>query len=262
MKVLVIGAAGRFGQMAIPLISASHELTLVDYRAGESNGQKIHALDITDFDAVLAAMQGHDAVINLAIASQREFVTDADMFDADLGDEYLRFNEATIEVNIRGAYHVYEAARQAGAKRVILGSSLTVLLGQPSYGKYSDNLPVRPVNFYAVSKIYGEHLGELYARKHGLTVYCLRFGQPYPIENDPKGALRLASPAGRRASVTYDDLASSMEAALTVQNGPAFGTYIIVSDAEDPHFDTAKAAEIGWKSKTRCEQDGSITPLS
>lgn len=261
-KILIIGAAGKFGGWAIPLLSDSYELTLTDRKAGELNGRTIHELDITDYHAVLAAMQGMDAVVNLAICSQREFVTDSDRFDADEGEEYLRFNEASIEVNVRGTYHIFEAARQAGVNRVIFGSSLTVYLGAPSYPEINDTLPARPFNFYAVTKLWGENLGELFARKHGLTVYSLRFGQPYPLQNDPKECARLETPAGKRASVTFVDIAGALECALKTTTGPAFGAYTIVSAAKDSRFDCFKAEEIGWKSKTLCHDDGSITPIT
>jgi len=261
-KILIIGAAGRIARWIAPFLPSEWELKLTDRTAGDQDGRPIEALDITDYEAVLAAMHGCDAVVNLAIASQREFVTDAATFVADLGDEYLRFNEAVIETNLRGAYHIYEAARSAGVKRVVFGSSLTVFLGQPPYDEYHDDLAYRPVNFYAVSKMWGEQLGELYARKHGLTVYCLRFGQPFPFPSDPKDSLRLKSPAGLRASVTFLDMASAIRCAVDVEGAPSFGSYLIISSATDTIFHCDKAKEIGWTSLSRCEEDGSITQLS
>ena len=261
MKVLVIGAGGVIGRRVVPLLSPSFELVLADRKAGEIDGREIQGLDITDLDEVRAAMRGVDAVVHLAIASQREYVTDTASFLRDEGGEYLRFNEAMIDVNVRGTYHVFEAAREAGVKRVVLISSLTIYLGKPHYESFHDGLPPRPSNIYAVTKLWGEQLGEYFSRRDGMTVYCLRYGDPYPQDNPKKIEDWRRRPPGRRLVVTYEDIAGSIECALTKQGGPAYGAYTILSACDDPIFDSSKAAEIGWKSKTRCEADGSITPV-
>lgn len=215
----------------------------------------IDVLDITDYSAVVDAMQGVDAVVHLAIVSEREFVTDKPRFEAAEGDEYLRFNEASIDGNVRGTYHILEAARAAGVKRVVLGSSLTVLLGQPRYPRIHDDLPVRPVNFYAVTKLWGEQLGEYFSRRHGLTVYCLRFGQPLEQEIMLRSRAKGMVHPPARALVSSQDLAWSIQCAVCTTEGPPFGAYTIVSASDDSGFDVIKAAEIGWQPRTRCEPD-------
>ncbi len=257
-KVLVIGALGHIGRRIVPLFSDCFELFLTDRAEGDIEGQKVRALDITDYPAVLAAMRGMDAVLHLAIASQREFVTDRPRFMADEGEEYLRFNEATIEVNLRGTYHVFEAARECGVKRVVYGSSLTVYLGKPAYPEFNDTLPPRPSNFYAVTKLFGEQLGEFFSRRHGLTVYCLRFGDPYP---KPGADWLLKAPPERRCLVTYRDLAGAAHCALTTKDGPAFGAYMIISAGRNSVYDLSGAQEIGWQPQDFCEADGSVVPL-
>lgn len=262
LKVLLTGAAGRIGQWILPHLPADFEMILTDRQAGEIGGRKIQALDIADYHAVLAAMQGVDAVVHLAIMSERHIITDKPLFDADEGEEYVRFNEASIEVNVRGTYHILEAARAAGVKRVVVGSSLTVLLGKPTYEAFHDDLPARPFNFYAVTKLWGEQLGEFFARRHGLTVYCLRFGQPLEQEIGVRARAGAQARPPSNALVSSQDLAWAIECALTNANGPAFGAYTIVSDSEDRTFDNSKAAEIGWQPKTRCGGDCSITIIA
>src|SRR5438034_678833 len=43
-----------------------------------------------------------------------------------------------------------------------------------------------PMTYYAVSKRFGEDLGKMYARKHGLSVVCIRLGWfphvPIPVD--------------------------------------------------------------------------------
>lgn len=261
-NVLVTGAGGRIARSTIPLFSPEWDLLLTDREPGEVDGRPIHALDITDYEAVCARMAGVDAVLHLAIAASREIVTDKERFDADEGEEYLRFNQLSLEVNVRGTYHIFEAARQAGVKRVVYGSSLTVLFGQPQYPAFHDDLPPRPFNFYAVTKLWGEQLGEYFSRRHGMTVYGLRFSQPYPMEADFSLEGANAKRHDRRILVSYPDLAGAMECALTCQTGPAFGVYAIVSDSATPRCDCSKAEEIGWKPKTRCEPGGQVVTIA
>jgi uronate dehydrogenase len=259
-KIMILGAGGRIGRNIVPLLSPEVEWLLADRLSGEIDGRPVQGVDITDYEKTLAAMRGVNAVVHLAIASARKYVKDKPRFLADRGEEYLRYNEAATDVNVRGTYHVFEAAREAGVKRVIYGSSLTVLLGEPRRAKFHDSLPAQPSNFYAVTKLWGEQLGELYSRKHGLTIYCLRFGTPYPLPNHHNW---LHLPPGQRSSVTYSDLARAIEVAATAQDGPAFGTYSIVSKAENSIFDCSKAQrELGWRPCEQCEADGSVTVLS
>jgi len=260
-KVLMIGAAGGIGRKIVPLLSPSFDLFLADRKSEVMDGQDVRALDITNLDEVRAAMRGMDAVVHLAIASQCDYITDRANFLRDQGEDYLRFNEAMIDVNVRGTYHVFEAAREAGVKRVIFISSLTIYLGQPRYEAVHDDLPPRPSNIYAVTKLWGEQLGEYFSRRDGTTVYCLRYGDPYPQNIPSKIEAWKKKPPGQLLLVTYEDIAGSIEAALTKQGGPAFGAYTILSACDDPVFDSSKAAEIGWKPKTRCEADGSITRI-
>lgn len=257
MKVLITGSLGLIGRNVIPSLAKQFDLVLTDIRAGEIDGLPVAAIDVADYEAVLEASRGVDAILHMAIASVRDIVTDVESFDNDEGPEYLKFNEIAIEANVRGTYHIYEAARQNGIGRVVFGSSLTILIGQPRYEAINDDLDPRPSNFYAVTKLWGEQLGEYFSRRHGLRVYCLRFGTPHPQFEVPKYKQWLQAPTGRRTFVTYADLTSAITCALKAE-AAQFGAYTIVSGCKDSLYDTSKAAEIGWKSADFCLEDGSV----
>ncbi len=262
MKVLITGALGHIASRIVPQLVVRHELVLTDLNAGELAGLPVHPVDITDLEAVARISKGVDAVVHLAIASARSIVKDREAFRNDRGECYKRFNEASIEANVRGTYHVFEAARENGVRRVVYGSSLTVLLGTPRYEKVTDDLWPRPSNFYAVTKLWGEQLAEYYARTHGMTIYCLRFGTPHPWKEHPQYAQWVAHPCRDWTFVTYQDLASAVDAALTYQNGPAFGTYTVVSDFPERRFDVSAGAKIGWQPADFVERDGSVRPVA
>ena len=89
---------------------------------------------------------------------------------------------------------MYEAAREAGARRVVYASSTTTVrnyeLDEPykaiTEGRFQDvpfpfplithESPTRPHSVYSCTKLWGEALGRHYADTYGLSVICLRFG--------------------------------------------------------------------------------------
>lgn len=251
---------GRIAQKVIPALAEDYDLRLIDRQATTLDGHEVIATDITDYAAVRRVMEGVTSVVHLAIASNREFVTDLEKFEANEGDEYLKFNQATIDVNIRGTYHLVEAARAADARRIVYGSSLTVILDHLPAHTLRDDLPPRPVNFYGVSKLWGEELGEYFARRHGLSFYALRFGTPHPQPHHYKYEGWIKDPYSRAAFVTYPDIIGAIRCALVTVE-PRYGCYTVVSATEGDLIDTSKGREIGWQPSEFCHADGSITPI-
>lgn len=164
-RVLLTGAAGQIGRLLrAGLPSSGWALRCLDIaELGEpgTDEQLVHA-DVTDFDAVLAAAQGVDAVVHMGgLASEAAY-------------EDIR------RVNIDGTFHVFEAARQAGVGRVVFASSNHAVGFTPRADRVSVDTRARPDSFYGVSKVAGEALGSLYADRYGLSVVCLRIGSQLP----------------------------------------------------------------------------------
>jgi uronate dehydrogenase len=159
--VLITGAAGNIGRaLRAGLRGRYPTLRLIDIASQEAAdaGEEVITLDLNDRLATEAAMQGVDAVIHLAaIEHEAGF------------DEILAGNITT-------TYSVFEAARRAGVRRVVFASSHHAVGFYPRGETVGPDDPVRPDSFYAVSKVFGEALGRLYAEKHGLEVVCLRIG--------------------------------------------------------------------------------------
>ena len=81
--------------------------------------------------------------------------------------------ETILQANIIGCYNLFEAAREAGVKRVIFASSNHAVGFYRRRRKIRTDVTVRPDSRYGVSKAFGEALGALYADKHGMAVTCL-----------------------------------------------------------------------------------------
>ena len=79
--------------------------------------------------------------------------------------------------NIDATLNVFEAAAQAGVRRVVFMSSNWTMAGY-RFGteRLTESLPPRPINPYGVSKVVGECVGRSFAEHRGLSVICLRLG--------------------------------------------------------------------------------------
>ncbi|MBI4195405.1 MAG: NAD(P)-dependent oxidoreductase [Betaproteobacteria bacterium] len=166
-RILITGAAGAIGQtLRAGLTGLYRPLRLADIKPiqGITADEEGVMGDLTDFSAVGSMMQGIDCVVHLG-GVPREGPW-----------------EAILNSNIVGTYNVFEAARQAGVRRVIFASSNHVI----GYYRVTQTVgieePPRPDSRYGLSKVFGEALGRLYADKHGLSVACLRIGsfRPHP----------------------------------------------------------------------------------
>src|SRR5262249_61491479 len=103
--------------------------------------------------------------------------------------------EEILDTNIRGTYHVLEAARQSeSCRRVILGSSNHVTGFYPTAQTITPEAPPRPDGLYGASKAYGEILGRLYHEKHGLEVIAIRIGSFAERPTSPRHAHTWISP--------------------------------------------------------------------
>jgi UDP-glucose 4-epimerase len=88
------------------------------------------------------------------------------------------------EVNVTGTLNVLLAAREAGARRVVLASSSSVYGDSPTLPK-SESLPLEPQSPYAASKSMVEVYGRVFFRSYGLETVSLRYFNVYGPRQDP-----------------------------------------------------------------------------
>lgn len=145
-------------------------------------------LDVTDLDAVRAAVDGHDVVINAAAYTK---VDDAE------SDE-----DAAYAVNATGARNLAIAARETGAK--LIQVSTDYVFDGAATSPYAETAPRAPISAYGRTKAAGE---ELAAAEHPDGTYIVRtawlYGQHGP--NFAATMLRLAG-SHPTVSVVVDQL--------------------------------------------------------
>src|SRR5207302_1085439 len=89
------------------------------------------------------------------------------------------------ETNVSGTVRVFEAARRAGIRRVVFGSSSSVY-GDTTAAPFSEEAPaVAPISPYAASKRAGELVAHAFAHLYGMQIACLRFFTVYGPRQRP-----------------------------------------------------------------------------
>jgi nucleoside-diphosphate-sugar epimerase len=185
-KVLITGASGLIGRILRERLGDKYEFSGLSRRP--TPGIRFVQADIANLDAIRPAFAGQDTVVHLAAYTGTE------------SDPAANDWEPNLEHSIVGVRNVYEAAREAGVKRVVFASSGCVILGferefpydvlvageydrAPTGWKMADQTwPLRPDSVYGACKAFGEVLGRYYADAYGLSVLCIRLGAVLPAD--------------------------------------------------------------------------------
>jgi uronate dehydrogenase len=172
-RVLVTGSTGAIGQPVCDrLLARGHYVRGLARRPTPGVADYIEG-DLSDRAKVRAAVEGMDTIIHLGA-----YPNDADFIDV------------LLEPNVRGLYHICDAAREFKVKRLVLASTLQVVTGhrrQRDFVRTEDG--PAPVNHYALTKAWAELMGEMYAHVHGMSVLSIRIGW---LPRNPTEAARLA----------------------------------------------------------------------
>ena len=164
MKILVTGVAGFVGSnLADRLLAAEYDVVGVDNLAYGLREQipaavEFHSADIRSKE-IHELFAGVEVVFHLAakndlIACQQNPVE-------------------TMDVNVAGTANVFEAARRAGVRKVVLASSSAVEEGE-----------ARLNGFYAISKLTNERIAAGYQQAFGLPYVLVRYFNIYGPRQD------------------------------------------------------------------------------
>lgn len=228
-RLLLTGAAGGLGKVLREKLGPFAEtLRLSDIGAmapAQGSHEEIVPCDLADKAAVDALVKGCDAIVHLGgVSVERPF-------------------EEILDANIRGIFHVYEAARRHGVKRVVFASSNHVV----GFHQQTETLDAtslkRPDGYYGLSKSFGEDMAQFYFDRYGVETVSIRIGSSFP------------EPANRRMMSTwlsYDDLTDLVGKALFT---PGVGHTIVygVSANRDVWWDNHGAAALGYQPKDSSE---------
>src|SRR6478736_4661113 len=165
-RLLLTGAAGGLGKVLRERLKPYADILRLSDIAGmdaaTGPGEEVVPCNLADKQAVDALVAGCDAIVHLGgVSVERPF-------------------EEVLEANIKGVFHIYEAARRHGVKRVVFASSNHVIGFYKQSERIDAQVPVRPDGLYGLSKCFGENLSRLYFDRYGIETVCLRIGSSFP----------------------------------------------------------------------------------
>jgi uronate dehydrogenase len=201
--VLLTGASGALGRVLVRSLGAlGWPLVLTDIAAFPDvtpPGAAFTRADLSDGVAMLRLAEGCGTIIHLGgIAVERPF-------------------EDIIGPNIRGLYHIYEAARREKARVIFASSNHSVGFYERTASLPADT-QFLPDGYYGLSKAYGELMGRMYWFKHGVESVNVRIGSAFP---EPINARMLST------WLSYPDFSRLMERCVltpTVGHAVIWGT--------------------------------------
>jgi uronate dehydrogenase len=181
--VFLTGASGNLGRMLAKALSAEGwTLRMTDispFLDPLPAGATFTRADLNDGVKILRLAEGCGTIVHLGgVSTEQPF-------------------EDVLGPNIRGLYHIYEAARREKARVIFASSNHSIGFHERTETIGADT-QFLPDGFYGLSKAYGELMGRLYWFKHGVESVFIRIGSCFP---EPVNARMLAS------WMSYPDLA-------------------------------------------------------
>lgn len=243
-KVLVTGAGGVIGTAVIGELKDRYLVVGVDRK--EVRDVAWVCADVSDMAAVRSALEGVNVVVHLAGVIHGDW------------EDYLASN-------VVGTYNVFEAAHQAGVRRVIFASSGSVTAGWENERPYTDlvegryedvpeqwerltheTLP-RPAGVYGCTKLWGEGLARHYSDSTDMSVICLRIGG-VSAEDRPMTT--------RHYSVwcSQENIARMVAACIEAPADLKFDVFYVVSNNKWAYRDMVHAREVlGFEAEGSAE---------
>jgi len=176
--VTVTGGSGFIGSSVVDaLIDAGYDVRILDTQSPYRGDVDWRPVDLLDIAGLTAALKGSGPVIHLAAM-------------ADVNDVIVS-PARSVEINVGGTVNVLEAARQAGAGRVVLAS--TVWVYDATRGARVDETSSFDVDtnrhLYVSTKIAGELMCRDFLNLYGRPYTVLRLGIPYGPRMRPNTVL-------------------------------------------------------------------------
>ena len=261
MKVLITGGAGRIARWtALRLYEEGHEVVLFDRvplpemeRDDPRRDMSFVEGDIMDFESFLRSSEGANGIVHQA--------------------GILIPQEDTFAVNTVGTWNALEVARQVGADRVVLASSVNALgIGwnitmKPfelvDYVPFDEEHPVHPEDSYSLAKYFNELTAEGFTQAYGIKTASMRYGGVRTPDQLKAHAANPPEPyfgpneRGYRGIWGYVDVRDVAQAnckALLEPNLPPSGAYYITAADTQSPLDTMELLRRflpDWVSKAR-----------
>ena len=223
-RLLITGAGGGLGKMArerLAHLADSLRLSDIDDPGPAAENEECVQCDLGDAQGVERLVERCDGIVHLGGRS--------------IEGPFSVISNA----NIHGTFHLYEAARKHGCKRIFLASSNHVIGLHTVEERLDGNALPLPDTLYGLSKHFAEGLARMYYHRFGIETAIVRIGSCFP------------KPINHRMLATwlsYDDFVSLAECVFAT---PRLGCPVIygVSNNDVRWWDNSHADYLGWRPK-------------
>jgi CDP-glucose 4,6-dehydratase len=179
---LVSGAHGFVGShLARALLERGDDVRVLDRpppRLADVGGERLSGLDLLgirgEVELVEADLRDAEAVAAAVIGCESVFHLAAQTIVGVARESPLE----TFEVNVRGAWNVFEACRAHRVERIVFASSDKAYGSSPQL-PYREDFPLRAAYPYDASKAAADTIARSYAHAYGLPLAVTRFANVY-----------------------------------------------------------------------------------
>jgi UDP-glucose 4-epimerase len=185
MDCVVTGGAGFIGSNLVDaLVARGDRVTVIDdlssgkhanLESALARGTPLEVTDVRDADEVASIMRAVRPEVVFHLAAQIDVRYSVEHPDGDAS------------ANVLGTIAVLDAARAAGARRLVNASTGGGLYGDADVFPTPEDHPVRPLAPYGQGKFAAEGYCALYTRLHGFSTISLRYGNVYGPRQDVHG---------------------------------------------------------------------------
>ena len=204
MRALITGSAGFIGtHLKAEFENNGYDVVCCDLKASEDTV----SMDITDPERVKTVLEENKPDIIINMAGQ-----------ANVGLSWKK-PQLTVQLNTIGLINILEAARAVNPKTRVLavGSSDEYGSLEERGVNVTEDIPVRPITPYAISKQAQEQFAQLYVRAYGMDICMIRLfnlggpnqGLGYMISDFASGIAQVE--AGKKEYLSVGNLSSARD---------------------------------------------------